>query len=103
MEQIDKLAGFIIEAIDGEPSLDEGAGDCAIRIIKGQIDALEKLARLGNGDLYGNSDGNVLAQRALGLNPSQVYGCAYFKKTPDDIPFTDGMTESHKGLTADVN
>lgn len=27
--------------------------------------ALEKLARLGNGDRYGNSDGNVIAQQAL--------------------------------------
>jgi hypothetical protein len=28
-------------------------------------EALEKLARLGNGDRYGNSDGNVIAQQAL--------------------------------------
>jgi hypothetical protein len=28
-------------------------------------EALEKLARLGNGNLYGNSEGNVIAQRAL--------------------------------------
>jgi len=27
--------------------------------------ALETLARLGNGDKYGNSDGNVIAQKAL--------------------------------------
>jgi hypothetical protein len=27
--------------------------------------ALEKLARLGNGNQYGNSDGNVIAQKAL--------------------------------------
>ena len=27
--------------------------------------ALEKLAKLGNGDRYGNSDGNVIAQDAL--------------------------------------
>lgn len=31
-------------------------------------DALEKLAKLGNGDHYGNSDGNVIAQKALGVN-----------------------------------
>ena len=28
-------------------------------------EALEKLARLGNGDKYGNSDGNIIAQDAL--------------------------------------
>ena len=27
--------------------------------------ALEKLARLGNGDKYGNSDGNMIARAAL--------------------------------------
>ena len=29
--------------------------------------ALNKLARLGNGPHLGNSDGNVIAQKALGL------------------------------------
>ena len=29
-------------------------------------EALEVLARLGNGALYGNSDGNLIAQTALG-------------------------------------
>ena len=29
------------------------------------VGALEKLARLGNGDHYGNSDGNMIAIRAL--------------------------------------
>ena len=28
-------------------------------------EALEKLARLGNGKEYGNSDGNIIAQQAL--------------------------------------
>lgn len=37
------------------------------------VSSLEKLACLGNGSHYGNSDGNVIAQRALGLNPSEVY------------------------------
>ena len=31
----------------------------------GLVEALEKLARLGNGDKYGNSDGNLIAQAAL--------------------------------------
>lgn len=30
-------------------------------------DALEKLARLGNGDRYGNSDGNMIARDALAI------------------------------------
>ncbi len=34
MEQIDKLANFIMSEIEGEPSQNEGAGDTAIRIIK---------------------------------------------------------------------
>lgn len=32
--QIDILADFIMAEVDGEPSLSEGAGDTAIRIIK---------------------------------------------------------------------
>ena len=32
--QIDKLANFIMAEIDGEPSRDEGAADCAIRIMR---------------------------------------------------------------------
>lgn len=31
------------------------------------INALEKLTRLGAGDSYGNSDGNVIAQQALAV------------------------------------
>lgn len=30
-------------------------------------DALEQLAKLGNGDNYGNSTGNTIAQEALGV------------------------------------
>jgi Uri superfamily endonuclease len=29
------------------------------------VEALEKLARLGNGDRYGNSDGNMIARTTL--------------------------------------
>lgn len=29
------------------------------------VEALEKLARLGNGERYGNSDGNMIARTAL--------------------------------------
>jgi hypothetical protein len=34
VEQIDLLATYIMENIDGEPSQSEGAGDCAIRLLK---------------------------------------------------------------------
>ncbi len=33
--------------------------------VTGLVEALEKLARLGNGDQYGNSDGNMIARTAL--------------------------------------
>ena len=41
MEQIDKLANFIMSEVEGEPSQNEGAGDTAIRIIK-QLEAENK-------------------------------------------------------------
>jgi len=34
MEQIEKLSKFILEECEGYPNANEGAGDCAIRIIK---------------------------------------------------------------------
>ena len=34
-------------------------------------EALEKLAKLGNGEHYGNSEGNVIAQQALAKTPAQ--------------------------------
>lgn len=33
--------------------------------VRGLVEALEVLAKLGNGEHYGNSDGNVIAQMAL--------------------------------------
>ena len=33
-KDIDKLATFIMDNVEGEPSQDEGAIDCAIRIMK---------------------------------------------------------------------
>jgi hypothetical protein len=41
--QIDALARYIMEHVPGEPSQDEGAVDCAIRIMRTQA---EKIARL---------------------------------------------------------
>jgi len=38
------------------------------RELKRLREALDKLARLGNGDHYGNSDGNIMAQKALEKN-----------------------------------
>ena len=37
----------------------------------GLVEALEKLARLGNGDKYGNSEGNFIAQAALAAHRAQ--------------------------------
>ena len=42
-EQIDLLAKFIMEEVKGEPSKSEGAGECAIRIIKEYRETLKKL------------------------------------------------------------
>lgn len=35
------------------------------QVMQMALEALEKLARLGNGDQYGNSEGNMIAQAAL--------------------------------------
>ena len=42
--------------------------------IKVLVEALERLARLGNGTQYGNSDGNVIAQQALASLPPELRG-----------------------------
>jgi len=43
--QIEKLAEFIMSEVDGEPSKSEGAGDCAIRIIKDLTERIEELEK----------------------------------------------------------
>lgn len=43
MLQIQKLANFIMEEVEGYPNASEGAGDCAIRIIKDQKAHIEEL------------------------------------------------------------
>lgn len=48
------------DAVTADPTL----ADCA-RDVTELVEALEKLARLGNGDQYGNSDGNMIARSAL--------------------------------------
>ena len=40
------------------------APDLAAALLKAE-EALERLAKLGNGDSYGNSDGNMIARAAL--------------------------------------
>jgi len=49
--QIDILADFIMKRVDGEPSLSEGAGDTAVRIIK-QLQAENKqlFSRIRSGE-----------------------------------------------------
>ena len=49
------------DAVTADPTL----VDCAQEVNAELVEALEKLARLGNGDQYGNSDGNMIARNAL--------------------------------------
>lgn len=44
---------------------DKGRADKAEAKLEKAVLALEKLARLGNGDRYGNSDGNMIARATL--------------------------------------
>ena len=48
------------DAVTADPTL----ADCAQDVTE-LVEALEKLARLGNGEHYGNSDGNMIARMAL--------------------------------------
>ena len=48
------------DAVTADPTL----ADCAQDVTE-LVEALEKLARLGNGEHYGNSDGNMIARSAL--------------------------------------
>lgn len=42
-EQLGKLAQFIMDEVEGEPSADESAVECAIRIIRGRAEARAEL------------------------------------------------------------
>ncbi len=46
MKQLQKLAEFIMREVPGEPSQSEGAGDCAIRIIKERDAVIKRLRAL---------------------------------------------------------
>ena len=48
------------DAVTADPTL----ANCAQDVME-LVEALEKLARLGNGEHYGNSDGNMIARTAL--------------------------------------
>lgn len=43
--QIDRLAAFIMENIEGEPSANEGAVDCAIRIMRATFEPEKSAAK----------------------------------------------------------
>jgi predicted nuclease with TOPRIM domain len=53
----DKWGGMVMDCLAA------GLAD-EIKLAKA-LEALEKLARLGNGDLYGNSEGNMIARATL--------------------------------------
>lgn len=50
-------------------------------------ETLEKLARLGNGDRFGNSDGNIIAQNAIAWADSRL------KPAPELVGPKDGGLE----------
>ena len=60
-------------AITADPTL----ADCSQDVNAELVEALDKLARLGNGDQYGNSDGNMIARAALAnAEPTNSYDLA---------------------------
>ena len=60
-------------------------------------DALEKIAKLGNGKYYGNSEGNIIAQFALGYKP-----CAVVKNTICNIEKMMGIYPNVPGMKGEV-
>lgn len=57
-------ARFIAAARDLVPALLAERDDLRTKL-DAAVEALEKLARLGNGNMYGNSDGNMIARATL--------------------------------------
>ena len=64
LEQIEQLQAQLNEAEEGLRLMDETEKQLQAENKKYRA-VLEILARLGNGQEYGNSDGNILAQQAL--------------------------------------
>jgi multidrug resistance efflux pump len=63
--------GTVTSYADAQRALDDA--QATVEALQQERDrlraALEQLARLGNEPYYGNSDGNRIAQKALGLDP----------------------------------
>lgn len=82
-DELEKIQRFDLNPHEGEVGMDEDAdGDyllysavlsifCAAPEVDEEKEryrnALKVLAKLGNGEVYGNSDGNIIAQKALGV------------------------------------
>ena len=60
----DADASFIAAARDLVPALLAERDDLRTKL-DAAVEALDKLARLGNGNMYGNSDGNMIARATL--------------------------------------
>jgi len=68
----DDIPQWLREAVENGQSL-----QVCIEKINIATDALESLAKLGNGNQWGNSDGNKIAQKALKelKDPDAELGC----------------------------
>ncbi|MGR3179865.1 MAG: hypothetical protein ACUZ8E_17635 [Candidatus Anammoxibacter sp.] len=67
----DKEITRLKEQITGLSQIIDSQKQTANALIKKNgklVDALDKLSRLGNGNMLGNSDGNLIAQSALSEN-----------------------------------
>lgn len=66
--QIERLAQFIMAEVPGEPSISEGAVDCAIRLLGDGVRFRSALQKIADADLKRCSAGwlQTIAKEALG-------------------------------------
>jgi hypothetical protein len=65
-DQIERLANFIMFDVPGEPSEDEGAVECAIRIIKERGAALAQINAIALKNGYSTPSARAMHQVAQG-------------------------------------
>lgn len=74
-KQIELLANFIMAEIEGEPSKDGGAGDCAVRIIKkyrkAMMDAINNIGVPQPGYIAPVAEAYEILANALHFNPER--------------------------------